>query len=103
MNRHDRRAKGKTIIGHARVFDMVQYITGPLEVESMNDLSQEMQDQIMAALERRSDEIGTPLVVKGVRCDHDPDLPDDHPHKFYLHVVASEIVAVVAKQRETRH
>ncbi len=75
-----------------RTFEIVQYITGPLEVENMSDLSQQMQDQIMAALDAKSKQVELPLAVVAVRCDFDPDVPDDSPRKFFLHVIASEIV-----------
>lgn len=77
-----------------RTFEMIQYLSGPLPpVEKVDDLSPQMQDALMLALERKSQEVHLPLAIVALRCDVDYDKPDDDPHRYYLHVIASEIVA----------
>lgn len=77
-----------------RTFEIIQYITGPIECESMKDLSPKMQDQIMTALELKAQQEGLRLQIIGVRCDKDIDSTDPR-RTWFLHVIASEVVIVV--------
>lgn len=83
-----------------RLFDIVAYITAPIECETVADLPPQMQDAILQALELKSKEVELPLAIVAVRCDIDHgETPDkDRP---YLHVVASEVV--MADERTIRH
>ena len=82
-----------------RTFEFVQNVSGYLECESMDDLSNSMQDAIYAALDRKAHEVGLPLTITGVRCGVDPD-PDTPSEKFYLHIHASEIVVADSRALE---
>lgn len=78
-----------------RTFEMVQYISGYIEdVEKMEDLPSHIQDAVMEALENKSDEVGLPLTIVYVHCDKDID-SEDPQRQFFLHIIASEIVAAV--------
>lgn len=79
----------------ARTFELVQYITAPLNVESMADLPSQMQDQVLEALERKAAMTGLKLAIAGIRCDEDVDEPVDSPKRYYLHIVASEVIVGV--------
>lgn len=74
-----------------RTFEIVQYVSGWLEGK-LEDWPAQIQDAVAAALETKSNEVELPLSIVFSKCDHDPDLPDDHPRKFWIHIVASEIV-----------
>ena len=76
-----------------RTFELVQYISGYIEgVEKMDDLPPQIQDAVMQALEVKSEEVGLPLAVVLVRCDKDLD-SEDEQRQFFLHIIASEVVA----------
>lgn len=74
-----------------RTFEIVQYVTGYVECEKMEDLPNNIQDRIFAALEAKSKEVELPLQIVGVKCEIDVD-SEDETRKFFLHVIASEIV-----------
>jgi len=78
-----------------RTFEIVQYVTGFLE-GSMDDWPAQIQDVVYKALERKSHEVELPLAIVHSRCDVDHDAVDAQ-HKFYLHIIASEVV--VADER----
>lgn len=83
-----------------RTFEIVAYLTAPIECESMDDLPSHMQDQVYEALERKSKEVELPLTIVAVGCgiDHGETEDKDRP---YIRIIASEIV--VADEREIRH
>lgn len=81
-----------------RTFEIVQYISGPLEGE-LNDWPANIQDAVYAALERKAKEVELPLAIVASRCDIDHDATDPQ-RKFFLHIVASEIV--MADEREVK-
>lgn len=76
-----------------RTFEIVQYISGPLE-GTFDDWPARIQDVVYAALERKSKEVELPLKIVGSYCgiDHDAEAEGRPDKKFYLHIVASEIV-----------
>jgi hypothetical protein len=74
-----------------RTFEAITYLTAPIMCESMDDLTPQMQDQVMKALEEISDKVELPLQIVAIRCDKDYDSTD--PQKvWYLHILASEVV-----------
>ena len=79
-----------------RQFEIVVHVSGWLE-GSLSDWPANIQDGVYKALEDKSKEVELPLAIVFSKCDHDPDLPNDHPQKFWLHIVASEVV--MADQR----
>lgn len=80
-------------ISGVRLFEMVQYVTGFLE-GSFDDWPGQIQDPIYAALERKADEVELPLTIVHSSCQIDyGDKQDKSEDRFYLYVVASEIVA----------
>lgn len=76
-----------------RTFEIVQYISGPLEGE-LSDWPANIQDAVYEALELKSKQEDLPLAIVASRCDIDHDAETEgRPHqKFFLHIVASEIV-----------
>lgn len=79
-----------------RQFEIVVHVSGWLE-GTLEDWPAQIQDVVYAALERKSKEVELPLAIVFSKCDHEPTLPDDHPQKFYMHIIASEVV--MADQR----
>lgn len=81
-----------------RTFEMIQYVTAPLEGE-FDDWPANIQDAIYAAAERKSKDVELPLTIVHTRCDKDIDTED--PNKvFFIHVILSEIViGIDATQR----
>lgn len=79
-----------------RQFELVVHVSGWLE-GTLEDWPAQIQDIVYGAIERKSKEVELPLAIVFSKCDHDPDLPVGHPHKFWLHVIASEVV--MADQR----
>lgn len=84
----------EAIKGHGlRQFEIVQHISGPLEGE-LDDWPANIQDAIFKALEDKSKEVELPLRIVHSYCgiDHDAEV-EGRPHqKFYLHIIASEVV-----------
>lgn len=76
-----------------RTFEILQYISAPLEGE-LADWPANIQDAVYAALERKSKDVELPLAIVASRCDIDHDAEaEGRPHqKFFLHIVASEVV-----------
>lgn len=76
-----------------RTFEIVQYISGPLEGE-LADWPANIQDAVYAALEAKAKEVELPLAVVASRCDidHDAEAEGRPTQKFFLHIVASEVV-----------
>lgn len=83
-----------------RTFECVVPITGwPKNfpengIGTMDDLPPNIQDGIMQAMERKSDETHLSLAVKLVRVDVDHDKAEDAPGRYFLHVILSEVVTV---------
>jgi len=84
------------ITGSIRTFELVQWLTGPLEGDKFDDYPAIIQDKVLAALEKKSDEVGLPLAILGVRCEMDYEA-----NRWYLMIVASEVV--VADSRTIDH
>lgn len=84
-----------------RTFEILQYISGPIECESMDDLPANLQDVIFAALERKAHDVGLPLAIVAVRCDKDIDSIDE-TRVWFLHIVASEIVVADSRTVDIR-
>lgn len=74
-----------------RQFEIVQYVSGHLEGE-LKDWPAQIQDAVHKALEDKAAEVELPLTVVFSKCEHDPELEAPHPRKFWIHVIASEIV-----------
>lgn len=74
-----------------RQFEIVVHVSGWLE-GTLEDWPANIQDGVYKALEDKSKEVELPLAIVFSKCDHEPTLPDDHPQKFYLHIIASEVV-----------
>src|SRR5690606_27256706 len=74
-----------------RTFEIVQYVSGHLE-GAIDDWPAQVQDAVWQALEDKAKEVGLPLSIVLSKCEHDPELTAEHPHKFWLHIIASEVV-----------
>lgn len=87
-----------------KIFDMIQYTTGFLEGE-LQDWPPNIQDPILEALERMADEVELPLTIIHSRFDVEPADEEGMPDRFYIHVIASEIVAAderyMAREKES--
>lgn len=82
-----------------RIFEMIQYVTSPLEGE-LDDWPANIQDAIYAALERKAKDVQLPIKIVLAYCDVDYDLdPAKVPSVYFVRVVASEIVAKLDKGR----
>lgn len=84
--------------GEIRTWTAVQYITGWVECESIDDLPPKMQDTIMKAVKKLADDVMLPLKVVHVSCDEDIDKSTDETPVYFLRIVVSEIVARVKQQ-----
>lgn len=81
----------KFTIPKVRTFEIMAALTAPLpEGSSLNDWPAVIQDAVMAALERKAQEVELPLVVVYSETGFDAD--DGTP---YAYILASEIVAAV--------
>lgn len=88
----------KSTISGIRIFEMIQNVTGYIEGE-LSDWPAQLQDPIYEAVERKAKEVELPLTIVYSRCHIDyGDAQDGTDDKFYIHVIASEIV--VADERE---
>lgn len=74
-----------------KVFDLTVDVSGPLEGK-FADWPANIQDGIMQALEAKAHQVGLPLVMVDSACCIDYGETKDKD-KFYIHVVASEVVA----------
>lgn len=75
-----------------RTFEIVQYVTGPLEGE-FKDWPSNIQDRIMDALDRKSKEVELPLTIVHSYCDIDHgEAMDRSQDRYFLRIIASEIV-----------
>ncbi len=75
-----------------RTWEFIQYVTGYVQCETLDDLPNQMQDLIMLAVEKLSEKEELPMAVVMVRCDKDIDSADPL-RQWFLHVIVSEIVA----------
>ncbi|RTL04963.1 hypothetical protein EKK58_09150 [Candidatus Dependentiae bacterium] len=76
-----------------RTFEITNTVTGFLE-GTIKDWPAHIQDAIYAALERKAHEVELPLTIVHSRCDIDYGEAEDRSQdKYYIHVIASEIVA----------
>lgn len=80
------------VSGSVRTFEIVQYVTGPLEGK-LEDWPANIQDAVYAALERKAAEVELPLCIVDSACqiDYGDDASKD---RYFLRIIASEIVAV---------
>ena len=74
-----------------RTFDLIVPVSGYLEGE-LDDWPAVIQDGVYAALERKAHEVELPLVIIASRGGMDEDKQDHEPGRFYVHIVASEVV-----------
>lgn len=74
-----------------RTFEMTVSVTVPLEGR-IEDWPAKIQDGIYKALEAKSHEAQLPLAIVFSRCAEDHDVAKDVPGRYYLHVIASEVV-----------
>lgn len=79
-----------------RTYEVVQYVSGPL-LGSMDDWPARIQDKLFAALEVKSRQEEKPLMVVHSYCEKDIDSTDPK-RQWYVHVIASEIVAAIGKR-----
>lgn len=84
-----------------RTFELIVSISGPLDVP-MEDWPANVQDAIMAALERISQRERLPLKIVHAEYKRDPDIEPHMPGHHYLHVVASEIVMADSRYLDPR-
>ena len=82
---------------HIRTFEIVQYVTGYVD-GGMDDWPTNLQDRIYAALERKAHEVQLPLKIVHSYCNEDIDSTDERK-RFYVHVIASEIVVKIEAPR----
>lgn len=76
-----------------RTWEIVQYVTGPLEGE-LQDWPANIQDQVFEAFERLVDKVELPLAIVGSVCDVDyGEAVDRTQDKYFVRIIASEIVA----------
>ena len=75
-----------------KTYQLVQYVTGFMEGE-LSDWPSNIQEAIMEALEKKAGEVEHPLTIIHSRCDVDYADDDRGVDKFYVHVIASEIIA----------
>lgn len=84
--------KGNFQSGRVRTFEIVQYVTGPLEGK-LEDWPASIQDAVYQALERKAEEVELPLMVVDSACGIDyGEANDGSQDRFFLHILASEIV-----------
>lgn len=75
-----------------RQFEIVVHVNGWLEGE-LKDWPANIQDAVYAALEKKAKDVELPLAIVFSKCDHDPTISDtSDPRKFWLHIIASEVV-----------
>jgi hypothetical protein len=76
-----------------KTWELKQYTTGFCE-GGINDWPAQIQDQIFEALERLSDRVQLPVAIVQAYFDIDyGDPANGVPDKFFVRVIASEIVA----------
>lgn len=85
-----------TNMTNIRIFEIFQSVTGYMD-GALDDWPANIQDVIYKALEIKAKQERLPLAIVHSECKVDPDFPEGHPNRFYVHVVASEIV--VADER----
>lgn len=76
-----------------RIFTLMAEISAPLE-GTMNDWPPRIQDGVLAALARKSEQVELPLAIVASWCDS-----DFHGH-WYVYVAASEIIGVYNDAKE---
>lgn len=79
-----------------RTFEVVVSVTSFMQGK-IDDWPSNVQDHVYGALERKSREEGIPLVIVYSESKVDPDVPEGMAGRFYIHVIASEVV--VADER----
>lgn len=83
-----------------RTFEILQYVTAPLDGE-IQDWPANIQDAIYEALERMSQRVQLPLTIVASYCaiDYGESKEYDRP---YLHIIASEIVVADASYMDEK-
>lgn len=79
-----------------RTFEIVQYVSGFMEGE-LADWPSSVQDAVAAALEKKAQEVELTLAIVGARCDIDYEKADDDPYKYFIEIIASEVVVADAR------
>lgn len=75
-----------------RTFEVIVDVSVPLE-GTLDDWPPLIQDGIFSALEAKAHEEQLPLLIVASRCDEDHDVPKGQIGRYFLHVIASEVVA----------
>lgn len=75
-----------------KTFELILEVTGFLE-GCIDDWPAKLQDAIYKALEAKSHAVELPLCLIHSRCEVDPGTEPGEKDKFYVHCLASEIVA----------
>lgn len=75
-----------------RVFDLIQYISGPLEGK-FDDWPANVQDGLMQAVEEKAQLVGLPLVIVDSACGIDYAEEEGGKDRFFVHLALSEVVA----------
>lgn len=92
-----RKGETRVVVGSIATFEIVQWISAGINCEKMEDLPNNMQDKIYAALEVKAQQMKMPLAIVSVRCGEETEPPDDQ-HRWYLHIVASEVIAADSRK-----
>lgn len=87
--------KAKRLMGNTgiRTFEIVQYVDAPIP-GGIDDWPANIQDVVYAALEKKAQEVELPLKIVHSYCAKDIDSVNPR-YIWYLHVLASEIVASI--------
>ncbi len=77
--------------GTVRTFELIQYVTAPLE-GGIKDWPSHIQDAIYEALEKKAQQVELPLTIVDAGCLIDYADEEGQADRFYVLVMASEIV-----------
>ena len=91
-------------VGRVRTLELNVTVSHFLE-GSVEDWPSNIQDGVYAALERKAVETALPLVIVKSHCDVDHDKEEGEDGRFFLRVIASEVVMStdVLSGNVTRH
>lgn len=85
-----------------RMFDLTVTTTGWLDGE-LSDWPANIQEPILEALEKMSQQVQLPLAILHSRCDIDYGGGPDGQDQFYIQVIASEIVVADSRFYKDEH
>lgn len=74
-----------------KTFELILYVDRVLPNE-IADWPNSLQDAVYVALEAKAQEMQLPMTIVFTQCDLDRDKPAEDPYRYYVHVIASEIV-----------